>query len=297
MRLAVWLGLRREVRWRGAHRPQHSSGRVQPRLVHGIRQPCLAVAAVPNDRAQALRVIEVSRVHLRTLPRHTSPQPGDALRTATPHLAQRAVLRAVLQPDLVKAAVHRLGLRGACAEPMDCSVADPLRRIACLGWARLASAVGLRILQHAAVGWHAAAHLERLGSDGTLDLQAGPLGLERLQEEDVTKRSAWAGACGRSACRTRHLEVACAREDDARLHHVVRGEGVQRAGRGRAESVAAIGRLQPALRHRVGRLVPAEAVAPLHEVWDAARRPRERHGSAGLQQAQHCVCDGAAEPK
>ena len=86
----------------------------------------------------------------------------------------------------------------------------------------------------------AAVDLEEAVRERALDQQTGRLDGKRLQEEDAAQ------TC--RCRRMRHLEVACAREDDAALHDVVGDEGMKRTGGGRAEDDAAVRRGQAALR-------------------------------------------------
>ena len=81
-----------------------------------------------------------------------------------------------------------------------------------------------RCLLHQRVGAFTAAHLEATVAHRALDDQAGRLDGKRLKEVHVTK--------GRGACRTCHLEVARAREDDAALNDVVFDEHVKCASGG-----------------------------------------------------------------
>ena len=86
----------------------------------------------------------------------------------------------------------------------------------------------------------ATANLEAAVRDCAIDEQIGRLHGERLQKVHATQ-------CCRG-CRTRLLEVACAREDDAALNDVGGDESVKPACGGRTEDTAAVRRGQGALR-------------------------------------------------
>ena len=94
----------------------------------------------------------------------------------------------------------------------------------------------------------AAVDLEAAIRDRALDELTRRLDGKRLQEEDTAQ------TC--RCRRTRHLEVARAREDDAALHDVVGDEGVKRTGGGRAQDDAAVRRGQAALRKWVWLVAP-----------------------------------------
>ena len=98
----------------GAHRPQLASRALKQRAVHSKRQTRLTISAVRAYRTQAQRIVEVGRMHLSAavVPR-ASRQPCDACVATVPHVAERAVPRAILQADGGEAGVQRAALGDA----------------------------------------------------------------------------------------------------------------------------------------------------------------------------------------
>ena len=210
-----------------AHRPQLARSALQQRVVHRKRQARLAFPATRRyGTTRAQRVVEVGRVHLRALVRRACAQPRQRVDRTAPRLHQRAIAGTVLQASRVKTVVERSNIHRTSRRAQG-RVVDALPSVAS---GNRSGAV------HRQCGLNgfglAAANLEAAVRDCALDEQIGRLDGERLKEEDATK------SC--PCRRTRHLEVARAREDDAALHDVVGDEGVKRARSRRAEDDAAV---------------------------------------------------------
>ena len=85
-----------------------------------------------------------------------------------------------------------------------------------------------------------------------------------------------------------------AREDDARLHHVISDNRLQRTRRHRAEDVLpALSRRQPALQEWMWRILPREGAALEYQRRQVQRLRRRAH----IRARQHCVHDCAAVAK
>ena len=213
-----------------AYRPQLARSALQQRVVHCKRQARLAVpAARRQGTTRAQRVVEVGRVHLRALVRRARAQPRQRADRTAPRLHQRAIAGTVLQASRVKTIVERSDIHRTSRRAQR-RVADALPSVAAAD--RSSGAMHRRRDGLATVGL-AAANLEAAVRDGALDEQIGRLDGERLHKVHATQ-----SCCRR---RTRHLEVARARKDDAALHDVVGDEGVKRARGRRAEDNGAIG--------------------------------------------------------
>ena len=72
-----------------------------------------------------------------------------------------------------------------------------------------------------------AAHLKATARDGALNVQAGHLDGQRLQEENGLQRRVSRGDC--ACCRTCELKVARTGEDDAGVDDMIGHEGVHGA--------------------------------------------------------------------
>ena len=163
---------------------------------------------------------------MRALLRRAGVQLRQRIDRAAPRLHERAVAGAILQANRIKAVVQPPDV---CCERR-CAlrrVVDGLPSVA--ADSRSGAVHRLRGLNGVGL---ATANLEVAVRDCAIDEQIGRLHGERLQKVHATQ-------CCRG-CRTRHLEVARAREDDAALHDVVGDEGVKRARSRRAEDDAAV---------------------------------------------------------
>ena len=193
-----------------AHRPWLARSALEQRVVHCKRQARLTFpTARPHGTTRAQRVVEVGRVHLRALLRRACAQPRQRVDRTAPRLHQRAIAGTVLQARRIKTVVHppdlccerRCALRRVVGALPSVAAGSRSGAVHCL---RGLDGIGL-----------ATANLEAAVRDCALDEQIGRLHDERLQKVHATQ-------CCRG-CRTRHLEVARAREDDAALHDVVGG--------------------------------------------------------------------------
>ena len=171
-------------------------GALQKGIVHSKRQLALSTGSTCNERIHAQRVVEVGRVHLRTLPISTRPQTRHRLTVATPRLRERAVARPIVQPRRVEYSIERTqaDARHAVAAAVACVVHTPKRTR--LGRAGSARAVHRRRRCHGQCPRSAfiAAHLKASAGYRALDVQPRRLSREWRYEEDAMQR----GCCRRA---------------------------------------------------------------------------------------------------
>ena len=163
-----------------AYRHQLARSALEQSVVHCKRQARLAFpAARRHDTTRAQRVVEVGRVHLRTLVRRAWAQPRQRVARATPRLHQRAIAGPILQASRVKTVVERSNIRrtGRHAQRR---VVDALPSDA------TGSRSGAMHRPHGLNGVGlTAVDLEAAVRDRALDHEVGSLDGERLQEEDT----------------------------------------------------------------------------------------------------------------
>ena len=154
-------------------------------------------------------------MHLHTVERSARPMPCNSGNLAAPALHKRAENWTILHADSIIAAVQLVDIsRMKARAHVHQRVVHQLPGLAGDEGTR-----AVHVCQRATV---AAAHLEATVCHCTFNEQPGRLDSEWLQKEDRAKRHILI----RSG--TRHLEVPCARKDDASMDDVVGHDVAQR---------------------------------------------------------------------